>query len=137
MEINDETADSERQTALRRLLDTHTRPVVLDVGANEGQFAADILEMVIPEIYCFEPIAEASRRLSENFGSRESVHVITSAVDEVAGEAKMFVTESSVGASLLEPVQGQKSKWATTIGRQTTRKIRLDEFIQDQQIHGF
>src|SRR5262245_36359715 len=53
-----------------------SHPVVLDVGANEGDFTAGVL-LLVPgaEVHCFEPHPATHARLAARFAQDPRVHV--------------------------------------------------------------
>jgi FkbM family methyltransferase len=54
----------------------HTRPVVFDVGANEGDFTARVLELCPDaEVHAFEPNPPTYARLERQFAHRPQVHL--------------------------------------------------------------
>lgn len=107
--------------------------VVIDVGANRGQFAEEILNQIeIARIYSFEPVPEAFDTLSELARSHPQVVPVRKAVSRQNGTAKFFVTASDVGSSLLQPIPGQPSQWLTVTQEVTVATVRLDEFIRQE-----
>jgi FkbM family methyltransferase len=51
------------------------RPIVFDVGANDGAFTARVLELAPrAEVYAFEPNPPTYARLAARFAGRENVH---------------------------------------------------------------
>ncbi len=130
----DDIADRERLEGLGRLLGQRHDVVVLDVGANGGQFASELLTIGAMEVHCFEPVASAFAELSQRFAENPNVRPVRKAVDETPGSAEMFVTASTVGSSLLAPVAGQQSSWAQVAATDTVEVVRLDQFIEQAGI---
>ena len=118
---------------LLRLLTPNS--VALDIGANRGQFALGLLE-VIPEIkiYSFEPGYEAFNDLKRLSSHHKQIIPKNSAVSLKTGKATFNVTESDTGSSLLEPLPNQPSKWLTLVKKTTVNTIRLDEFIITEEL---
>ncbi len=78
---------------------------IIDVGANEGQFARQVLEFFpAAELYCFEPLETPFRILSEwAKTSKGRVHCYQTALGEKEGEVEMHLhTHHSPSSSLLE-----------------------------------
>jgi len=73
---------------------------VLDIGANEGQFAGQIGE-ILPEarIYAFEPLAEPFAKLSAT--ARPNLRAFRYAIGETNGTIGMHKNEYSPSSSLL------------------------------------
>ena len=76
---------------------------ILDIGANEGQFA-DKMHALFPEtmIYSFEPIPEAFTQLENNFKGNTQIKGINLALGESVGEITFNKNESSASSSFLE-----------------------------------
>lgn len=76
---------------------------ILDIGANEGQFA-DKLHSLFPEamIYSFEPIPETFTLLQNNFANVSQVKPFNLALGDVAGEIIFYKNESTASSSFLE-----------------------------------
>ncbi len=134
-----EAEDTEASTKaikrdLSRILKTDS--IILDVGANRGQFALEILE-IIPtvKIYSFEPVKEAYIDLHNLASQHKQIVAVESAVSTSSGKKTFYVTESDVGSSLLEPLPNQPSKWLTLNKKVTVDSVRLDEFIDKEQIN--
>ena len=77
--------------------------LIVDVGANVGDWTANILQ-VMPraEVIAVEP-SPLHRSLNERFADRENVQVIHAAVADADGTAELFLTEHSHNNSLLKP----------------------------------
>ncbi len=76
---------------------------ILDIGANEGQFA-DKMHSLFPNtmIYSFEPIPEAFARLDKNFAEIKQIKGINLALGDAAGEISFNKNESSASSSFLD-----------------------------------
>ena len=74
---------------LPRLLKEHRRPVLFDVGANEGNFSADLLA-AFPDafVYSFEPHGRTFERLSKRLGNR--CRVFNSGLGDTVGSMKLY-----------------------------------------------
>lgn len=118
---------------LLRLLTPNS--AILDVGANRGQFALEVLE-VVPDIhiYSFEPVYEAFNDLKILSSKYKQIIPIESAVSLETGKTTFYVTESDVGSSLLEPLPNQPSKWLNLAKKTTVSTTRLDDFIMKEKL---
>jgi len=101
-----------------RFLTTAGIRTVLDIGANEGQFAAAVRK-VLPSarIFSFEPLDAPFRKLRDAHrgdGNFEAFHV---AVGSHAGEADFAVHGSSATSSMLEPTERFSRIVPTTAAR--------------------
>lgn len=76
---------------------------VIDIGANEGQFAKFIRKSGFNgELHSFEPLDEAFRKLSELALKDENWTVYQLAVGDTCGSTEINVSENSVSSSILE-----------------------------------
>lgn len=126
----DHVADDERRRDLARILDEQS--IVLDVGANRGQFALQILDAVQCRFICFEPVAEAFAGLSEVAATQPLIEPVRLAVAETPGTTSFHVTVGDTGSSLLVPLAGQSSQWATFDHDETVDVVRIDEFMESR-----
>lgn len=76
---------------------------ILDIGANEGQFA-DKMNSLFPEatIYSFEPLPDTFAQLEENFRARAHIKIINVALGDSQGELQFNRNEYSPSSSFLE-----------------------------------
>lgn len=128
--------DAEDMEATARELERDLRRVVngestiIDVGANRGQFAEEILSMgPVRRIYSFEPVPDAYAALEQIAAVHPVVTPVRKAISLNNGNASFFVTQSDVGSSLLPPLPGQPSKWLTLEQEVEVETQRLDDFI--------
>jgi len=130
----DESADAERRLALKEILTPGG--IVLDVGANRGQFALDLLEVQKSQIFCFEPLPQAFAHLEGLKTLHPQITPIQMAVSNVSGETEFFVSEEDVGSSLLAPVVNQTSQWLTpsSSGAISIQTTRLDDWFVSRDI---
>jgi len=116
---------------LRRLLNAES--TVLDVGANTGQFAAEVLSSCsVRNIFCFEPVAKAFRELEVAAAKEPAIVPVRKAVSAEKGSLPFYVMKSDVGSSLLRPLAGQHSQWLTPCEEILVECIRLDDFIKSE-----
>lgn len=81
----------------------HLRYVV-DLGANEGQWANAFLDLIAPEkLIMIEPNPVAFAQLQKKFGGRSNIELHNVAVGETDGVTTLRVTRDSTGASVLPP----------------------------------
>ena len=116
---------------LSRVLSSSDSRIVVDVGANIGQFARQILDVVDCELHCFEPGIKAYESLTEFSAIEPRITPHQTAVDEENGTKDFYISESDVGSSLLEPKSGQLSKWAKNIAVETVTCKRLDSIFDE------
>lgn len=116
---------------MRRILSP--RSVVVDVGANRGQFACKLLKIVnVSKLYCFEPVPDAFAQLESLAAADSRILPVQAAVSTKTSKIPFYVTKSDVGSSMLRPISGQPSQWLTLDEEIIVSAIRLDEFIQSK-----
>jgi FkbM family methyltransferase len=77
---------------------------VVDVGANEGQWANALLDLISPEkLIIIEPGPSAFAALQKRFGGQPNIELHNVAVGETNGVTTLRVTRDSTGASVLAP----------------------------------
>jgi FkbM family methyltransferase len=87
---------------LRRLMPTCARPLIIDVGANTGQWLIAI-KNAFPNahVLCYEPDPRAFVSLQNAASSLPSVECMPCALGREAGGARLFRNAESVTSSLL------------------------------------
>jgi FkbM family methyltransferase len=105
---------------------------IIDVGANEGQFAGKI-STIFPEaqIHCFEPLQQDFDNLKNNFRGRSNVSVYNFGLSDVNQEKQIFRNEYSPSSSLLEMLDLHKSNfdYAVKVEPETIQLKVLDEVL--------
>jgi FkbM family methyltransferase len=89
--------------SLRALLREHAIDLILDVGANQGQFARSVLGLGYSgRIVSFEPLPSAHAALqAESQGTPRWEVAERCCLGERAGEVEIHVSENSISSSLL------------------------------------
>lgn len=128
------TAQLEMKSALTRLAGYFGGGVVVDVGANVGDFASLSLECGFTSVFCIEPALDPYRSLVQRFHSSPNVYPKNFAISEVPGVSSLFVTENSEGSSFLRPISGIGSLFTTVVGKQEVDTDRLDTFLMREGI---
>lgn len=109
----DKRAEMERQKW--RVLANFDIKTVLDIGANEGQFARQMRsELPACTIYSFEPLPDVFRVLASNFADDSMVVPVQLALGDRDGVEAMHRSEFSPSSSLLPMSQLHKSEWPHT-----------------------
>ncbi len=116
---------------LGRVLASCRGPVMLlDVGANKGDWTAEALQIgrTLEElhVHAFEPSEHIRAVLAARFGTVGRVTVQPFALSNKMGEATLFSDAGKAGTDSLSSVSGS----ATTIVQMRT----LDDFIEEEEI---
>jgi FkbM family methyltransferase len=105
------------------LLKHHGVTVVIDIGANVGQYALALREYgYAGAIVSFEPAPEAFRSLLETTRSDPAWSAVQLAITETEGNATLNITSNTVWTSLLHP----EAIPVEVVARETVRTARLD-----------
>lgn len=103
---------------------------ILDIGANEGQFASKILT-IFPEaeIHCFEPLHSVFEQLQLNFKNISNVVVYNFGLGASTEEKNIFRNEYSASSSVLEMLDLHKENFdfAVAVEPEKISIKKLDE----------
>lgn len=117
---------------VQRLLERQRVDLVVDVGANEGQFARRLRRTYAGEIVSFEPIAPAFDRLTRAAAgdSRWSVHQV--ALGSADRTSVMHVACDTAFSSLLTPNDFSRQRFRQSVvdGEQVVSVRRLDSMLE-------
>lgn len=85
---------------------------IIDIGANEGQFAGKI-SFIFPEahIHCFEPLNQDYNNLANKFKDRANFSIYNFGLGDANEEKKIFRNEYTPSSSLLEMLDLHKSNF--------------------------
>jgi FkbM family methyltransferase len=104
---------------------------ILDIGANEGQFAR-VLRRLFPRatIHSFEPVPSAYARLAGAAAKDGRLHAHRLALGESAGEVDVEVNEFTPASSILRPTQAlaESFPYAASTHAQTVAMTTLDDW---------
>jgi len=118
---------------LKRLLPLLGIDCVLDVGANDGQYAAMLRKVGYRgRIVSFEPVAKTYAALSERAAKDPDWKVFHCALAAKAGRQKIHITRSTVFASFLDPSDYSKKKYPNDMPVERVEEVRvrtLDEVL--------
>ena len=110
---------------------------IIDVGANTGQFARAIHE-VLPEayIYSFEPLSDCFKELKAAMRNVKKFQAINTALAATNGEQVFYRSAWSPSSSLLPMNQLHKENFPFTAeeSKETVAVRRLDDYITDLSI---
>jgi FkbM family methyltransferase len=121
------------------LLKNYGIKTVIDIGANDGQFATD-LHRRAPEakIYSFEPLQDAFRSLCKNMSDVKNFTAFNFALGDASGKTEINRSSFSPSSSLLSMSSLHKKlypKSAGSVKEQITVK-RLDDMNNEIKIVG-
>lgn len=111
---------------LKRLLSLLEIDCLLDVGANDGQYAAMLRKIGYRgRIVSFEPVAKTYAALAERAAKDPDWRVFHCALAAKAGRKKIHVTRSTVFASFLDPSEYSKQKYPRDMPVERIEEVRL------------
>ncbi|MEM0173177.1 MAG: FkbM family methyltransferase [Sulfolobaceae archaeon] len=107
---------------------------IIDVGANEGQFARYISK-IFPEaiLYCFEPVPETFEKLKNWAVKNGNINAFNIALGDFNGDIEMLQhTEHSPSSSILKTSEICESLYPFTKKQKTinVRQMTMDNAIQ-------
>lgn len=99
--------------------------VVVDVGANVGDWTAGVLDITDPQrVLVFEPSPDVFPVVQERFADRPQVTVVQAAVGDADGTTVFHVTRHSHNASVLRPRANAQA--LIDHGGEVDREVRVD-----------
>ena len=114
-----------------KLLTFHEIDLVLDVGANAGQFANHLFEIGYQgQIVCFEPLSSAYNKLLEASKNNSNWHVAERcAIGNNNGEIEINISENSESSSILSilPNHTDAAPRSIYIGSERAKIRKLSE----------
>lgn len=125
---------------LKRLIEIENIDLVLDVGANEGQFAKNIRENGYRgKIISFEPLSSAYKKLKKH-AEKDTDWVVHErcAVGESSEVMRINISENSVSSSLLPMLEAHSSaaKKSIYIDSEFTEVRPLDSLMEKYDVEG-
>jgi FkbM family methyltransferase len=122
---------------IREVIKTYSVDTIIDVGANEGQFARRMREMGFRgHIHSFEPVSNSYEILKANARGDECWFCHNVALGRTAGTASINVSEKSYFSSFLQPNQFGCEQFGD-IKIERTEKINVttvDQFLRASNI---
>jgi FkbM family methyltransferase len=107
--------------------------VVFDVGANQGDYAAQCLEL-FPDarVFCFEPTPAVLEGLKKRYHSESRVRVVEAAVMDRDGAVTLNIRGDHVWSSILS--NGDSGIAPTATSQVQVKGMRLDSFAAAESI---
>lgn len=123
-------------TELKRVLEQYWIDLVLDVGANKGQFARHLRDCIGYEgrIISFEPVTEMFQQVSQYSADDPRWDVYPLALGDKEGERAINVTSATEFSSFLETndYAARFGKIASIERRESVTVQRLDRFLENE-----
>jgi FkbM family methyltransferase len=120
---------------LRRLAPTLGDGVLIDAGANHGDYTA-LLRTLFPDrrIYAFEPSGHASTVLRSRFAGDSNISVIQAGLSEQAQTAMLYGDRlgSQVGSVYARRLEHYS---ATVVPQERADFFTLDDFCREHDVH--
>lgn len=111
--------------------------VVIDVGANEGNYSAEVLDFnQSVNVYAFEPHPVTYQRLSEKFNGRSRIKIVNKGLSDTSGFLELYDYENKNGsshASLYSEVITEIHGAGKAVSHKVSL-ITLDKFIDENGI---
>lgn len=111
--------------------------IVIDAGANKGQFALASLAAGAGRVISFEPLTSEADLFTRNLGDDPRVTLHRFALAETAGEATFHIADRPDSSSLLPIGSGQTKAFSVSEASTVTVQLRrLDEVLQAEALDG-
>jgi len=112
---------------------------VLDIGANDGQFALDVRAHVpAAEIYSFEPLKDQFDKLCRRFAGQSNFHPFNVALGESNTTTTIKRSAFSPSSSLLDMTEAHKKLYPKSAAQypEEINLRRLDDMKKEMRIRG-
>jgi FkbM family methyltransferase len=123
----------------RPFLAHHNIQTVIDVGANDGQFA-EMIHRHFPQsqILCFEPLETCETKLHPIISRFTKYKLFKAAAGDKEGRVSFFQSEFSPCSSLLPGTDnlGETYKEASNIKQLSVPVVRIDNALADETLQG-
>ena len=118
----------------KALFDAHAVDLVLDVGANDGEYAISLRRLgYTGRIVSFEPLPDAAAALRARHANDTSWSSYEVALGDTAGEAELRIAGNSASSSLLPmlPSHEAYAPESAVVGNVTVRVATLDSLADE------
>lgn len=122
-------------TYLLQLLKNHQINCILDVGANEGQYAQKLIKYGYQgEIHSFEPVASTYKILSANTAKHPQWKAYNYALAAIDGTSEIHISENTVSSSLLEIEETHLSAAPDSkyLKKETIQLKKIDSIFEEE-----
>lgn len=110
---------------LRHVVEALHIDLVLDVGANEGQFGLNLREFYSGDLISFEPVSEAFSALTRTCSKDPRWSAIRLALGDSDGAANINVASATKFSSLLHANAFSRSRWSDAAQQVSTEEVRV------------
>jgi FkbM family methyltransferase len=120
-----------------KLINNYNINVIIDIGANIGQYGGEMRSLGFEgEIYSFEPMKEAFKKLEKNAKNDSLWKVFNCSIGEKDGQTTINVAKNSVSSSLLEnlPQLTESAPRAKFVEKETIEIKKLDTIFESLNI---
>lgn len=120
----------------RKLIQHHNIDLIIDVGANTGQYAKSLRESTYSgRIISFEPLSSAYEKLVQNNSKKDPLWEIAprTAIGDQDGEITINIANNSVSSSVLEMLDShaKAAPDSVYINSETVKLSRLDTIAKE------
>ncbi len=122
-----------------KLLNNYNIDVIIDVGANIGQYGGEMRSIGFKgQIISFEPLKKAFEKLEKNASKDPNWRVFNSSIGEKDGQTTINVSKNSVSSSLLDhlPQLTESAPQAAFVDKETIEIKKLDTIFDSLDIKG-
>lgn len=123
---------------LKTILERLEIDLVLDVGANEGQFVQRLREIYQGEVISFEPVSEPYKRLCLNAVNDDSWKILQLALGETERQAVINISNNTVFSSILETNDFGRDRFGdeqSSRGTEIIQMTTLENAIRDNVVN--
>jgi FkbM family methyltransferase len=118
---------------VRALIEKHNVDLVIDAGANEGQFAQLLRTFYLGEIHSFEPVSHVFARLAETAKPDPKWNVHNLALGSQRSTLTINISDETVFSSLLKPNDYCKQRFGDSVQGQREEMVsveKLDDLME-------
>lgn len=137
LRANERAARLRQETDKWRLVQRYQPRTILDIGANEGQFAR-LIRQVVPDarIICFEPLADCLAVLRQTAEELAPLEIMPYGLGDAPGSFEIHHNAFSPSSSLLEMCDRHREELPHTadVTRETVEVQRLDDVTESLQL---
>jgi FkbM family methyltransferase len=125
-----------KRAQLSSLLEHLGIDLVIDVGANTGQFAQEIRAFYPGELISFEPVPAVFEKLKQRADGDKHWHAYSCALGSEDGEKEIHVSRDTVFSSFLKPSQYALNRFRDRVDaddKENVQVSRLDSFLERER----